>query len=49
VGSPAVGKYSKKGSAALLNYAFDKDDMMKKRLPYERLDQITIDILLGNR
>jgi xylose isomerase len=49
VGSPGVGKYSKKGSAALLNYAFDKDEMMKKRLPYERLDQITIDILLGNR
>ena len=49
VGSPAVGKYSKKGAAALLNYTFDKDEMMKKRLPYERLDQITIDILLGNR
>ena len=26
-----------------------KDDMMKKRLPYERLDQLTIDILLGTR
>lgn len=47
--SPGVGKYSKKGSAALLDYDFDKDEMMKKRLPYERLDQLTVDILLGNR
>jgi xylose isomerase len=47
--SPAVGKYSKKGSEALLGFMFDKDEMMKKRLPYERLDQLTVDILLGNR
>ena len=47
--SPAVGRYSKKGAAALLDYAFDKDEMMRKRLPYERLDQLTVDILLGNR
>jgi xylose isomerase len=46
---PAVDKYTKKGAAALLAYAFDKDAMMKKRLPYERLDQLTIDILLGAR
>jgi xylose isomerase len=49
VNSPAVGKHSKDGTWALLNYTFDKDAMMKKRLPYERLDQLTIDILLGNR
>ncbi len=49
VKSPAVGKYSKKGSEALLGFTFDKDEMMKKRLPYERLDQLTVDILLGNR
>ncbi len=48
-GAPPVGKYSKKGSAALLAHAFDKDAIMKKRLPYERLDQLTIDILLGVR
>jgi xylose isomerase len=47
--SPAVGKYSNKGSEALLGFMFDKDEMMKKRLPYERLDQLTVDILLGNR
>jgi xylose isomerase len=49
VNSPVVGKHSKDGTWALLNYTFDKDAMMKKRLPYERLDQLTIDILLGNR
>lgn len=49
VDSPSPGKYSKKNAAALLGYAFDKDKMMKKVLPYERLDQLTVDILLGNR
>jgi xylose isomerase len=46
---PPVEQYSKKGGAGLLAYAFDKDAMIKKRLPYERLDQLTIDILLGAR
>ncbi|HKT89033.1 MAG TPA: xylose isomerase [Candidatus Sulfotelmatobacter sp.] len=46
---PATGKYSQKGSAALLNYNFDKDEILKKRLPYEKLDQLTIDVLLGVR
>jgi xylose isomerase len=49
VKSPGVGKFTKKGKEALLGYAFDKDEMMKKRLPYERLDQLTVDILLGAR
>jgi xylose isomerase len=47
--SPGVGKYSKKGSAALLGHSFDKDAMAVKRLPYEWLDQLTVDILLGAR
>jgi len=33
----------------LLSHVFDKNAMMKKRLPYERLDQLTIDILTGTR
>ncbi len=49
VDSPGAGRYSEKDSRALLAYNFNKDDMMKKRLPYERLDQLTVDILLGNR
>ena len=46
---PSTGSYSQKGSAALLNHIFDKDAILKKRLPYEKLDQLTIDILLGAR
>jgi xylose isomerase len=49
VNSPAAEKYSKRGASTLLEYVFDKDEMMQKRLPYERLDQLTMDILLGTR
>ena len=49
VQTPAVGKFSKQGCSTLLASNFDKNEMMKKRLPYEKLDQLTIDILLGNR
>jgi xylose isomerase len=48
-GNPETSKYSKKGSASLMSYTFDKDAILKKRLPYELLDQLTIDILLGVR
>lgn len=48
-GTPPVGKFSKKGSQALLEHEFDKNTILKKRLPYERLDQLTVDILLGAR
>lgn len=47
--TPPVDKHSRKGAAALLGYSFDKARIAKKRLPYERLDQITVDILLGVR
>src|SRR5580698_8783679 len=47
--TPPVNTYSQKGTAALLQYSFDKNKIAKKRLPYERLDQITVDILLGAR
>jgi xylose isomerase len=46
---PCTKCYSKESATALLNYSFDKDAMMKKRLPYERLDQLTVDILMGTR
>lgn len=46
---PELGAYTKQNSAALLQHVFDKDAMMQKALPYERLDQLTIDILLGAR
>jgi hypothetical protein len=31
----------------LLQHAFDRGALAKKRLPYERLDQLTVDLLLG--
>jgi xylose isomerase len=48
-GVPTVNRYSKEVTAALLGHEFDKDKMMKKRLPYECLDQLTVDLLLGSR
>jgi xylose isomerase len=48
-GAPKLGAYSKNGASALLAHSFDKDLIMKKRLPYERLDQLTIDVLTGVR
>src|SRR6202165_505434 len=47
--TPATGKFTKQGCESLLAHVFDKDAIMRKRLPYERLDQITIDILAGVR
>jgi len=47
LGTPKIGRHSKAGSAALLTRVFDKDAMAQKRLPYELLDQLTVDILLG--
>src|SRR3984885_15416598 len=45
--TPAANKHSRRGAAVLLEYTFDKSKISRKRLPYERLDQITVDILLG--
>jgi xylose isomerase len=48
-GIPALARHSKQNASQLLAHAFDKDAILKKRLPYERLDQLTIDMLLGVR
>jgi xylose isomerase len=48
-GTPELGRYSQKNATALLAHVFDKDTILKRRLPYERLDQLTIDILSGAR
>jgi len=48
-GTPCTKNYSAQSRDALLSHNFDKDAMMKKRLPYERLDQLTVDILSGVR
>lgn len=46
---PAVGKYEKEGARKLTAYDFDRAKLAAKKLPYERLDQLTMDILLGVR
>ena len=48
-GLPHTARYSHATAEALLAHNFDKDAIMKKRLPYERLDQLTVDILTGTR
>ncbi|MDQ3920005.1 MAG: xylose isomerase [Acidobacteriota bacterium] len=47
--APGVGAFSKEDAASLLGFDFDRRALAAKRLPYERLDQITTDILLGVR
>ena len=48
-GAPSVGKFTKEGAQALLGYNFDRAAMASQGLKYERLDQLTMDILLGVR
>ncbi len=48
-GISKVRHYSKEGASQLLTRAFDKEEILKKRLPYERLDQLTVEMLLGLR
>ena len=47
-GSP-VGKYSTRGKDALLAATFDRTALAAPGLKYERLDQLTMEILLGAR
>jgi xylose isomerase len=47
--APGVEKYSRERSASLLAHTFDREKMASKGLQYERLDQLTVDILLGVR
>ncbi|HEX9918125.1 MAG TPA: xylose isomerase, partial [Pyrinomonadaceae bacterium] len=48
-GIPATGKFDKARHALLDAHAFDRRALAEKRLPYERLDQLTLEILLGVR
>jgi xylose isomerase len=45
----APGGYTKDNAAALKAQSFDRENLASKGLKYERLDQLTIDILLGVR
>ena len=47
--TPFFGKYSPKKAAALKAQPFDRAAMAARGLRYERLDQLTVDLLLGAR
>jgi len=46
---PKMESFSKGHAKKLLQHSFDRGVLSKKRLPYERLDQLTVDLLLGVR
>ena len=45
----SVGSYRKESATSLLQQNFDRAGFASKGLQYERLDQLTMDILLGVR
>jgi xylose isomerase len=47
--APYFGKYSPEKVAALKRHSFDRAAISSRGLKYERLDQLTIDLLLGVR
>jgi len=44
-----IGKYSRTQAEALKSQAFDREALAARPLPYERLDQLVVDLLLGIR
>jgi xylose isomerase len=47
--APFLGGYSRERAAALKAHAFDRAGLGRRNLGYERLDQLTVDLLLGVR
>ncbi len=47
--APNFGDYSRKKAAALRAHAFNREAISARGLQYERLDQLTVDLLLGVR
>jgi xylose isomerase len=47
--TPAIGRYTSKAAAALKAASFDRTAIASRGLKYERLDQLTVDLLLGVR
>jgi xylose isomerase len=45
----AIGKYSPEGAKKLLATGYDRAAMAKKGLQYEKLDQLTMELLMGVR
>jgi xylose isomerase len=47
--TPAEATYSSAHLATLLGVTFNRGTLAAKNLPYERLDQLTVEVLLGAR
>ncbi|HOW90778.1 MAG TPA: xylose isomerase [Anaerolineaceae bacterium] len=47
--TPLFGRYTREKAQELKNHSFDRVAIASRGLKYERLDQLTIDILLGMR
>ena len=48
-GQAPIGPYNSEKVIALQNQSFDRMEISKRGFRYERLDQLTIDLLLGIR
>jgi xylose isomerase len=46
-GRDTLGPYTPERGAALTARAFDREALARRRLPYERLDQLVVELLLG--
>lgn len=46
---PLLGRYTRERSRALREYQFDRREIARRGQPYERLDQLVVDLLLGVR
>ncbi len=46
---PLLGPYSRARASEIKDRAFDRHALAARRLPYERLDQLVIEILMGQR
>jgi len=46
-GKSMVSKFSQESSDSLLGMQFDRHELASKGLKYERLDQLTMEILFG--
>jgi xylose isomerase len=48
-GEPLLSTYSAKNTEKLLAQSFDRAEIASKGLGYEKLDQLTMEVLLGVR
>ena len=48
-GGESIGSYSAENAKRVKELPLDRAELARKSLPYERLDQLTVDILLGVR